>query len=108
MYISILINNNNDYCSPLGDGYYQFNLLELIRKQSPNNELPKTIFDSSSLYVAGDEFDLSTHKQFKNRKAENGEEISVLNNGKKLGYKFKVKSITTENNPEAVVEIIKL
>ena len=92
--------NFNEYCSPLGSDYYKYNILELIRKSSPYPDKTKMPFNDSTLFVSGDQFVMSSSSQFKND--------GLLNSGKELGFTFKVKSITTGEKPEAVIQITKL
>lgn len=95
--------NNNSYCSPIGSidsKYYNYNLLELIRKTPLKSDYPLGVLSSSSLFVEGDSFDLTSNSQFKNS--------GKLNNNKELGFTFSVSSITSGDNPLATINITKL
>ncbi len=90
----------NKYITPLGQDYCKYNLLELIRKTAPTGNYATTVFSANSLYVQGDTFNIDNCSQFKNS--------GKLNSGKSLGFSFKVQSITTGDNPKAVIQITKL
>ena len=82
-----------DYLSPLGSGYYNYNILQLIRNNTTVDYKPsrdKYAFSSSSLFVSGSTFTMSTYsKQFVNS--------GKLNSKKDLGFSFTVNSIGSEN-----------
>lgn len=89
--------NGEAYLSILGSSYYNYNILQLIKKSVTATYKPNTYFSSSDLFKAGDSFSMSSYsKQFVRS--------SKLNNGSSLGWSFKVNSITSD---EAVIELIK-
>ena len=83
--------------TPLGPQYYNYNLLQLIRNDKNETYKPRDNLKQSSLFMAGDKFDISTYKsQF-----VGGEK---MNDGYALGWTFNVVSIN-ENN--AVITLTK-
>ena len=74
------------YLSSLGSGYYNYNLLQLIRNNTSANYRPKDDFSSSSLFKTGDTFTMETYRaQF----VRSGK----LNSNKSLGFSFTVNAI---------------
>ena len=95
---------SNDYCSPLGSAYSEYNMLQLIRnnesayvyKASKNLNYNES-FAASDLFKANDTFTIQKFsKQFVKGNT------NKLNSGLSLGFTFKVKSLT---NNEAKIEI---
>ena len=86
------------YLSPLGDGYYDFNKLQLIRNNTTTNYKVKTDFNSNSLFKAGNSFNMNTYKrQFVNS--------GKLNQNIDLGFTFTVDATSSEY---ATITITKL
>lgn len=80
--------------SPFGSNY---NLLQLIRNDTRATYTPKDYLSQSSLFMAGDKFDLSTYKsQFVN--------AEKMNDSGTLGWSFNVVSISETN---AVITLTK-
>ena len=81
-----------DYLSPLGPDYYDYNILSMIRNYSTathHMDKKKTLV-KEDLFLEGDSFSVETfQKQFVNG--------TKLNNGKDLEWTFTVDSITTSN-----------
>ena len=89
--------DQSDYLSPLGKGYYDYNLLQLIRNNSKETYRPSSTLSSSDLFIQGDSFSMKSYSlQFVNS--------TKLNNGYTLGWSFNVKSISSN---EATIELIK-
>ncbi len=89
--------SGSDYLSPLGKGYYDYNLLQLIRNNSKETYRPSSTLSSGDLFTEGDSFSMKSYSlQFVNG--------TKLNNGYALGWTFNVKSI---NSSEAVIELTK-
>ena len=88
-YVTLMMSNTywggdaDDYCSPLGKSYANYNLLQLIRNDTSATYKPKDSFSSSSLFKTGDSFSMSAFsKQF----VQSGK----LNAQKELGFTFEV------------------
>ena len=89
---------SEQYCSPLGTSYANYNLLQLIRNNTSANYKPTDFFASSSLFKAGDVFTMSKYgKQF----VKNGK----LNTNTDLGFSFEVNAC---NSTYASISITKL
>ena len=74
-----------DYCSVLGSGYYDYNILQLIRNNKSATYKPTDTLSSSSLFKAGDTFTMSGYaSQFVNS--------GKMNNNTTLGWSFTVNS----------------
>ena len=74
-----------DYCSVLGDGYYDFNLLQLIKNSTTATSYTgaNECLEGSDLFVAGDTFTMSTYgKQFV--------KTGKMNSNTALGWSFRV------------------
>ena len=86
------------YCSPLGSDYYNFNQLQLIHNSTRTTYKPMADLSSSSLFKAGNSFDMNTYKkQF----VKSGK----LNQNIDLGFTFTIDSVTAEY---ATITITKL
>lgn len=71
------------YCSPLGQSYANYNILQLIRNDTSTNYKPTDDFSTSSLFRSGSSFSMSDYsKQF----VKSGK----LNANKALGWDFSV------------------
>ena len=86
-----------DYISPLGKDYADYNLLQLIRNSKEETYKPKYAIDTNDLFQSGSSFKMS---MFKNQFYLSGK----LNSGKELGWSFKVVSL---NSNEAIITFTK-
>ncbi len=85
------------YLSYMGESYYNYNLLQLIRNDTTETFRPKSLLSSLSLFRAGDTFTMSKYQtQFVNG--------TKLNSSKDLGWSFTVKSIS---NNQATISLAK-
>ena len=76
-----------DYISSLGKDYADYNILQLIRNNKKETYQPKYAIGTTDLFKTFDSFSMSEYKsQFVKSKK--------LNNGKSLGWSFKVNSVT--------------
>ena len=76
-----------DHGSPFGESYYDYNLLQFIRKDTSKTYQPTGDLDDGNLFKAGDTFTMSTYgAQFVN--------TGKMNDNKALGWSFRVDSIT--------------
>ena len=75
-----------DYLSPLGQGYANYNILQLIRNNKNDTYQPEYTIGTMDLFRAYDSFSMKNYK----KQFVNG---TKLNNGKSLGWSFKVNSI---------------
>ena len=73
------------YLSPLGSAYYDFNFLQLIRKNGGSYR-PEDSFSTNSLFREGAEFSMDRYQ----RQFVKG---AKLNSGKTLGFAFRVNKI---------------
>ena len=88
----------DDYLSPLGSSYYNFNQLQLIRNSTTATYKPTDDFTANSLFKAGNTFNMNTYKsQF----VKSGK----LNQNIDLGYTFAVDNV---NEEYATITITKL
>lgn len=84
-----------DYYSPLGEEYCDYNLLQLIRNNTKATYKPTSYLTGADLFTKGDKFTMSKYSgQFVNG--------SKLNSRYTLGWSFKVDSISSE---EAVITV---
>ena len=84
--------NGKGYMSVLGNGFSNFNVLQLIRNEEVETYQPHNHFDKYSLFKNGSKFSMNTFaKQFVN----NGK----LNQGKVLGWTF---TVSIENNQATI------
>ena len=73
----------DEYLSPLGSGYYDFNVLQLIRNNTNATYTPTDGFDTNALFRMGSSFTMSKYnKQF----VKSGK----LNQNIDLGFSFTV------------------
>lgn len=83
--------------SPLGEAYYNYNILQLIRNDTSITYRPARVLGEADLFYEGDSYDMTTYaSQYVN--------AGKMNSNKDLGWSFKVNSI--ENN-QAVITVIK-
>lgn len=75
-----------DYLSPLGVSYYDYNFLQLIRKSTSATYKPTDNFSTDSLFREGAEF---TMDRYKRQFVKSGK----FNSGKELGFSFRVNKI---------------
>ncbi len=96
------------YLAKKNTNYQYFKLLSLVRNDKNATSIfvrnQDNLFNSKSLFKAGDSFDLETYgKQFPRKEYFEGESYT-LNNGLELGWSFVIESI--ENN-SAVISFTK-
>ena len=87
----------DQYITPLGASYADYNLLQLIRNNKSATYKPTDDFDKDALFVTNDTFKMSDYS----RQFVNG---GKLNNNKYLGFSFTVNAC---NSTYASIEIIK-
>ena len=94
--------NTEDYLSIMGKGYYNYNILQLIRNDKTVDYKPDKYVMDSDLFVKGDTFTMDDYsRQFVNR--------TKLNNGKDLGWSFTVTDIALVNGQyTATIQVNKL
>ena len=90
--------DDEDYGSPLGSSYYDYNLLQLIRDNTGATYRPSGELSNSDLFVNGESFSMSKYSsQFV--KGTN------INKGKALGWSF---SVTINGSGESATATINL
>ncbi|NLZ15664.1 MAG: hypothetical protein GXY27_03205 [Erysipelotrichaceae bacterium] len=89
------------YISPLGDDYGDYNLIQLIRNEVTATHKMKSAFSNNSLFTAETGRNEFTMHKFDKQFVRRGK----LNNGKQLGFTFKVNSLDVEH---ASISITKL
>lgn len=89
------------YISPLGDDYGDYNLIQLIRNEVTATHKMKSTFSNNSLFTAETGRNEFTMHKFDKQFVRRGK----LNNGKQLGFTFKVNSLDVEH---ASISITKL
>ena len=90
--------DHQDYLSYLGSGYYNYNLLQLIRNDSYATYCPKDELSTNSLFKTGSTFTMDKCKtQFVN--------TGKLNSNKTLGFSFTVNAL---NENRASITVTKL
>ncbi len=88
----------SNYLSPLGEGYYEYNQLQLIHNSTTANNFPTSLFSTNSLFRMGSSFNMNTYKkQFKNQ--------GKLNSNIDLGFSFTVDNTVADY---ATVTVTKL
>jgi hypothetical protein len=86
-----------DYASYFGEDYYNYNILQLIRKDESATYRPMDNLSADTLFLEGDSFDMSTYgSQFVN--------TGRMNDGDTLGWSFTVDSI---NDAGATITLTK-
>lgn len=90
--------NGNGHVSPLGEDYYNYNILQLIRNDETESYCTDSWLSSSSLFRQGSSFTQSTYKsQFVDG--------TSMNNGSALGWSF---SVTSLSSSSATIQVTKL
>ena len=92
--------SSDDYLSPLGSDYANYNILQLIRNNTSATYKPTDNFSSSSLFKNGSSFSMST---FKNQFVNSGK----LNSNKELGWSFSVSISGSGEDARASITCIK-
>ena len=94
--------NDADYGSVLGEKYFNYNILQLIRKDiSVSYNYLKDFIDKSDLFTSGS-YELTTYKkQFVQGNA------NKLNNGTSLKWSFRIDIQGSGNDATAKIEIVK-
>lgn len=92
--------NDPEYVSPLRSGYYDYNLLQLIRENTTSTYRPKDNLSADSLFCDGSFFDMASYqKQF-----VKGEK---MNSGVDLGWSFNVSIEGSGEDAVATIDLIK-
>ena len=94
--------NKEDYASVLGSRYYDYNILQLIRKKTTfSSRNLKNVIEDSDLFTSGT-YQLSSYKsQFIN------DNPFTMNNGKFANWKIKIDISGSDNNATAKIAIVK-
>ena len=81
--------SSQDYLSALGNGYYDYNLLQLIRNSTTIDYKPTDDFDTNELFRMNSSFNMTTYKKqfYKSGK---------LNKNVDLGFSFTVDNTTAD------------
>ena len=88
----------DDYVSPLGQSYANYNLLQLIRNNTTATYKPTDFFNKNALFGQGSYFSMADYsRQFV--------KTGKLNSNKDLGFSFTVERLTSE---DATITINKL
>ena len=88
----------SDHSSPLGDGYYDYNIVQLIRNSTSESYRTSSWLGSNSLFKQGNSYSQSAYSgQFV--------EGSKMNNGSALGWSFSVNSLSSTS---ATIQVTKL
>ena len=88
---------DEQYISPLGKKYADYNILQLIRNRIGENYEPTSFLSEDDLFYKGDSFSMSSfRRQFAN--------TGLLNSKESLGWAFRVNDIS---NGEATITIYK-
>lgn len=91
---------NEDYGSPLGSKYDNYNLLQLIRNNTTIGYHSKASLGSSDLFKDGDSFAMDSFgKQFVNK--------GKLNSGNSLGWSFSVSISGTGDDASATLTLVR-
>ncbi len=97
VYHSMSNSYDANHGSYLGEEYYNYNILQLIRNDTHSSYTPKDNLSAESLFKAGETFDMSTFSsQFVNG--------SKMNDKNALGWSFKVEQI---NENRAIITLTK-
>ena len=91
-------NQHDEYISPLGKNYVDYNELQLIRNNTTIGHKTNSFFNRTDLFKKDDTFDMTTY-------ASQFVKTGKLNSGKDLGFTFTVKNLNSEY---ATIEITKL
>ncbi len=93
--------NDEDYGSPLGRSYYNYNILQLIRRNTMEDLTTKEEITSSDLFVSGS-YDLSKYSdQFVNSSP------FKMNNGSYASWNIKISISGSGNDAIAKIDIVK-
>ena len=92
--------NSTEYCSVLGSEYYDYNILQLIKKNITKNNPPRGNFDNTDLFKENNSFNMNDYKEQFQRKG-------LLNSGLSLGFSFTVTKID-KSAEEATIKIKKI
>ena len=93
---------DDDYISPLGRDYSDYNLLQLIRNSTTDTyRIPAKSsggsFSSGSLFTYGDVFTMEKYnKQFVNYTAKDGKVVGLFNTNEELPFSFEVNACKQE------------
>ena len=90
--------NDTNYGSILGSAYYDYNILQLIRKSSTETHRTVSMFSSGDLFKAGSTFSLSEYS----RQFVKG---SKMNSGAAFGWNVSITSCTSSS---ATIELTKI
>ena len=82
-------NKGEDYISPLGKDYANYNILQLIRNNKEEDYQPTSYLDRDDLFYVGDKF---TMREFSDQFVQS----SRLNNKSSLGWSFSVRKSSAE------------
>lgn len=87
----------SDHSSPLGDGYYDYNILQLIRNDTSETYHTSSVLSSSDLFKQGNSYSQATYSsQFVDG--------TKMNNGSALGWSF---SVTSLSSTSATIKVTK-
>ncbi len=87
----------SDHSSPLGDGYYDYNILQLIRNDTSETYHTSAVLSSSDLFKQGNSYSQATYSsQFVDG--------TKMNNGSTLGWSF---SVTSLSSTSATIKVTK-
>ena len=91
-------NNGNGHLSPLGEEYYDYNILQLIRNNTSESYRTSSVLGSSDLFKQGNSYSQPTYSsQFVDG--------NTMNNGSALGWSF---SVTSLSSSSATIQVTKL
>lgn len=92
--------SGNDHCSPLGNQYYNYNILQIIRNNTNMTYRPKGNLINSDLFISGESFSMSRYQsQFVNG--------LNLNDGHPLGWSFSVEIEGSGESAKATITLFK-
>jgi hypothetical protein len=92
---------DDTYISPLGEYYYDYNVLQLIRRSTDyTDKVPNkasNAFSAASLFTYGDTFSMADYnKQFVHSKNVDGHKTGLLNTQEELGFSFTINGCMEE------------
>lgn len=89
--------NDNGHVSPLGEEYYDYNILQLIRNDTSETYHTSAVLSSSDLFKQGNSYSQATYSsQFVDG--------TKMNNGSALGWSF---SVTSLSSTSATIKVTK-
>jgi len=89
--------NDNGHVSPLGEEYYDYNILQLIRNDTSETYHTTAVLSSSDLFKQGNSYSQATYSsQFVDG--------TKMNNGSALGWSF---SVTSLSSTSATIKVTK-